>query len=396
MEKKFNVVVVGTGFSGSILAREIVEKYNIDVNVIEKRPNIAGNMYDYVDSNGILIQKYGPHFLNTNKYWIIKYLQKYSNLIQHDCSLLTFIDGKYMQLPFNFKTLQQLVGYENSESLLAKLRNEFYGKDRVPMYDMLNSKDDDIKSFANLLFEKAFKTYTAKMWGLPIESIDKSVINRVQFCLGFDSRYLNKDFQFLPEFGFTKLIENILDHPKIHLRLNEDASKHISFDKDLIFYDDNKVDLLIYTGGVDELFHYKFGKLPYRTLKFKYTYYDCDKILPKEIISFPQAEGYTRSTEYKQFNFHCNNHKKTVVVTEYPDEYDPNDLERNVPCYPIITEDNLKLYGQYLNLAKQFNGLFLCGRLAQYKYFNMDLVIESSFEQLDKIKEFIEKNYDKN
>lgn len=393
MKNNFNVVVVGTGFAGSILARKIAEDFNIKVNVIEKRNNIGGNMYDYTDENGILIQKYGPHFLNTNKYWIIKYLSQFSPLVPYDCSLLTYIDNKYMQLPFNFRTLQQLVGYEKSESLLEKMRKNFLGRDRVPMFELLNSDDSDIRDFANLLFEKAFKTYTSKMWGLPIESIDKSVINRVQFCIGFDGRYLNKDFQFLPEYGFTELIGNILKNKNIDVKLNEDALEHINFKGDEIFYDANKVDLLIFTGGIDELFHNQYGRLPYRTLKFKYEYFDLDKVLPKEIISYPQANGYTRSTEYKQFNFHCSNNKKTVVVTEYPDDYDPNDKERNIPCYPIITEDNLKLYSKYLELSKKYKGLFLCGRLAQYKYFNMDLVIESSFEEYKLIKKYIEENY---
>lgn len=389
MKKEINIYVVGTGFAGSILARKIAEELDLKVNVIEKRSNIGGNMYDYVDENGILIQKYGPHFLNTNKYWIIKYLEKYSNLIQYDCTLFTYIDDKYMQLPFNFRTLQQLVGFEKSEMLLDKMRKEFYGRDRVPMGDMLSNHDDLIRNFAKLLYDKAFKTYTAKMRGIPIEKIDTSVINRVQFCIGYDRRYLNKDFQFLPEYGFTKLISNMLSHKNINLILNQDAVEHLTFDNGRVFYDGKRIDLLIYTGGIDDLFHFKFGRLPYRTIVFKYNYFNKDKVQPVEIISYPQAIGYTRSTEYKQFNFHCDNHNKTVVVTEYPDVYDPNVPERSVPCYPIITSENLNLYSKYLDESKKYKCLFLCGRLAQYKYFNMDLVIESSFDVFEKIKKFI-------
>jgi len=381
-----NILIVGSGFSGSILARKIVEDFDCNVTLIEKRANVGGNMADFYDENGILIQKYGPHFINTNNYWIIDYLKKFSPLIPYDCSLLTFIDGKYMQLPFNFTTLKQLVGYENSEILLKDFRDEFKGKDRVTMFELLSSTNERISSFASLLYEKAFKTYTSKQWGIPIENIDKSVINRVQFCIGYDNRYLNKDFQYLPEFGFSKLFENMLNDKRIILKLNEDANKHISFENSVIKYDNHVVDLLIYTGAIDELFSYKFGVLPYRTLIFKYEYFNEDKHLPCEIISYPQAKGYTRSTEYKQFNFHCSNHEKTVVVTEYPDAYVPNSIDKNIPCYPIINEENTRLYNKYLDYSKKYPNLFLCGRLAEYKYYNMDLVIESTFKKYEEIK----------
>lgn len=190
----YDVVVVGSGFSGSILARKIAEEQDKRVLVVEQRPHIAGNMYDEFDDYGILIQKYGPHFLNTNKYWIIKYLSKYSELYEHEVKLLSFIDGKYVRLPFNLKTLQQLVGAEKSEGLLSKLREEFVGRDRISIFELLENKDYEINSYGKLLFEKAYKTYTMKQWGLGPEEIDKSVLNRVQMALNYDERYLNKDF----------------------------------------------------------------------------------------------------------------------------------------------------------------------------------------------------------
>lgn len=385
------IVIVGTGFSGSIMARKIVDEFNCDVDVFEKRNNIAGNMFDYVDNHGILIQKYGPHFINTNKYWIIEYLSNYAEMVPHNCSLMSFIDNKYVQLPFNFTSLQQLIGAKESEIVLKDLRSEFGGRDRVPMFELLNSRSECVRNFSNLLFEKAFRTYSAKQWGIPIDEIDKSVINRVQFCIGYDERFLNKDYQYLPKDGFTKMFENLLSHPKIHLHLGIDANEHLSFLSNEILFDNEIVDLVIYTGAIDELFSCKHGRLPYRTLEFKFDYYNVDKKLPCEIISYPQAEGYTRSTEYKQFNFGCNNKTDTVVVTEYPYEYDPKKPNRNIPCYPVINEKNLALYQKYLNDAEKYKNLFLCGRLAEYKYYNMDLVIESTFEKYEKVREIIKK-----
>ena len=195
------IIVVGTGFSGSILARKIAEECDRKVEVIEKRPHIGGNMYDEYDEHGILVQQYGPHFLNTNKYWIIEYLSQYAELFPHDTHLLSFIDGEYVQLPFNFRTMQQLVGAKKSEPLLAKLREKFRGRDRVPIFELVDSDDEDIRAYGNLLFEKAYRTYTAKQWGLQPEEIDKSVLERVPMAMSFDARYLNKDFQYLPKKG---------------------------------------------------------------------------------------------------------------------------------------------------------------------------------------------------
>ena len=383
------IIIVGTGFSGSIMARKIVDEFNCDVEVYEKRNTIAGNMYDYIDSNGILVQKYGPHFINTDKYWIIEYLSQYSEMVPYDCKLLSYLDGNYIRLPFNFTSLKQLVGPKESELIINAIRKEFGGRDRVPVFDLLNSKHVCVKDFANLLFEKAFKTYSSKQWGIPINEIDKSVINRVQFCVGYDERYLNKDFQYLPKYGFTKLFEKMLNHPKIHLNLGVDANKHIKFCGGKVLFDDKEIDLLIYTGAIDGLFNYQHGRLPYRALEFKYNYYKVDKKLPCEIISYPQAVGYTRKTEYKWFNFTCQNKENTVVVTEYPCEYDPNDSKRNIPCYPVINNKNVLIYETYKNDAEQYSNLLLCGRLAEYKYYNMDLVIESTFAKFEKVKEII-------
>ena len=200
-----DIIIVGTGFSGSILARKIAEECGRKVMVVEKRDHIGGNMYDEYDQYGILVQKYGPHFLNTNKYFIIEFLEQYGELFPHDTHLLSFIDGRYVQLPFNFRTVQQLVGAKKSEGLLKKLREAFYGRDRVPILELVDHADPDISEYGNLLFEKAYRTYTSKQWGLQPEQIDKYVLDRVPMAMSFDARYLNKDFQFLPGGGTQHL-----------------------------------------------------------------------------------------------------------------------------------------------------------------------------------------------
>ena len=347
-------------------------------------------MYDEYDEHGILVQRYGPHFLNTNKYFIIEFLEQYAELFPHDTKLLSFIDGNYVRLPFNFRTMQQLVGAKKSESLLAKLRKEFYGRDRVPIFELIDNTDEDIRDYGNLLFEKAYRTYTAKQWGLNPEDIDKSVLERVPMAMNFDERYLNKDFQYLPKKGFSEIFKNMLNHPNIELKLNTDALEHIRFEetKHVITYDGDDVELLVFTGNIDELLGLKYGRLPYRSLDIRYTYENKKSILPEEIISYPQAPGYTRSTEYKKITYGLDQDiPVSMIATEYPLEYDPNDPKANIPYYPVLTDDSQRRYKMYLEEANKYGNIVLCGRLAEFKYYNMDICIEHAFEKFEEIKQ---------
>lgn len=388
MEK---IVIVGSGFSGSILARKIAEELDRKVLVVEKRGHIGGNMYDEYDEHGILIQRYGPHFLNTNKYFIIRFLSQYARLFPFAVELLSFIDGKYIRLPFNFETVQQLTGPEKAEGLLARLRAAFHGRDRVPILELVNHLDPEISSYGNLLFEKAYRTYTSKMWGIQPEEIDKYVLDRVPMAMGYDRRYLNKDFQYLPAEGFTRLFENLLDHPNITVRLNTDALEHLDLTGGRVIYDGEPAECLIYTGAIDELFDRKYGPLPYRSLDVRYNYAEKDSILPAQIVSYPQAEGYTRSTEYRKLMYDDSSACGSVVATEYPLAYDPKAEVGNIPYYPVVTEESSALYRRYLDEAAGYKNLFLCGRLAEFKYYNMDVCIEHALAYFENVRDHLGK-----
>lgn len=387
------IIIVGAGFSGCILAREIAEKLNYNVRIIEKRNHIAGNAYDEYDDYGILVQRYGPHFLNTNNFKVIKYLQQFSELFPYDVKLFSYIDDEYVRLPFNFRTLQQLVGFENSQILLEKMRKNFSGRDRVPIFELLESNDIDIKNYGELLFEKAFRNYTAKQWGLKPEDIDRSVIERVPMAMNFDERYLNKDYQFLPKNGFTSLFKNMLNHPNISVELNCDALNDIEFleDKRRITFRGNEIKLLIFTGEIDNLFSFKFGYLPYRSLKLTYEYFNKDKYLPSDCVSYPQAIGYTRKTEYKTFNYDCDS-DYTVIATEYPVEYDRNSLDANIPYYPTLTKQSMEMYEKYKTESEKYGNIILCGRLAEFRYYNMDVCIEHALEKFEEVRKYLEEN----
>lgn len=385
-------IVVGSGFSGSILARKIAEELSLPVTILEKRPHIGGNMYDEYDKHGILIQKYGPHFLNTNKYFVIEFLMQYSDLFPHNTKLLSFIDGKYVCLPFNFLTVQQLVGPKAAEPLLIKLRAAFQGQDRVPILELVDHADRDISTYGTLLFEKAYRTYTSKMWGIQPEELDKYVLDRVPMAMSYDERYLNKDFQYLPQNGFTKLFEKMLQHPNIQVQLNTDALKHVKLDQEsqTVKYDGETLDCLIYTGPIDELLGCKYGRLPYRSLDIRYQYAETASVLPSEIVSYPQAPGYTRSTEYRKIMFDDSNVRGSVVATEYPLDYDPTEKVGNIPYYPVVTKESEMLYQRYLEETAQYKNLFLCGRLAEFKYYNMDICIEHALEYFENIRTYLE------
>lgn len=385
------IIVVGTGFSGSILARKIAEDLSRKVTVIEKRAQIAGNMYDEYDEHGILIQRYGPHFLNTNKFYVIKFLMRFAELFPHCTKMFSFIDGRHVRLPFNFESVQQLVGVEQSEGLLAKLRAAFAGRDRVPILELVNHSDEDISSFGTMLFEKAFRTYISKMWDVPPEKIDPYVLERVPMAMNYDERYLNKDFQYLPVKGFTEMFRNMLDHPNITVQMNTDALEHLKLDESSrqICYDGEPVECLVFTGAIDELFGCRYGTLPYRSLDIRYVYSPQKSVLPIEIVSFPQAPGYVRSTEYRKIMYNDAGAEGTVVATEYPIAYVPGAAVGGIPCYPVVTKDSLAVYEKYRLEAERYHNLFLCGRLAEFRYYNMDVCIEHALAYFENVKAYL-------
>lgn len=366
------IIVVGSGFSGAILARKIAEEWNRPVTVLEKRPHIAGNMYDELDEHGILVQKYGPHVLVTNEWSVISYLSQFSEMFPHTVKELSIIDGKYVRLPFNFESIQQMLGYEKSEAVIRKLRKAFPGVDRVPIVELTSHSDTDIAYFGNLLFEKSYRTYCAKQWDIPPEKLDQSIMGRSAIALSYDERYMNKDFQFLPRGGFTKLFQNMLDHPNISMECNCDALDRITIDEKTrtVCFDGEPLEALIYTGAVDELFQEKYGELPYRSLDIRYEWFDKEKVYPEKIISCPQAKGYTRKTEYKFMMYDPSGAVGSTIATEYPIAYVKGGT--NTPFYPVITEETKARYEKYRQEAKQYKNIFLCGRLAEFRYYNMD------------------------
>lgn len=376
---KYDVVIVGAGFSGSIMAYMLATEQNKKVLLVEKRENIAGNMYDFLDNNGIRIQKYGPHTFHTNNEEVYKFITQFCDLEEYKLKCEAVIDNISTPTPFNFKTIDQFYSIEKAERLKKKLI-ECYGNTKATVLELLENEDNDIREYAQFLFDKDYSLYTAKQWGKKPEEIDPSILRRVPVVFNYRDTYFNDKYEGVPENGFTKMFEKMLNNPNITIKLNINALNYIKFneEKEKLTYCGYDIPI-IYTGAIDELFNYKYGKLPYRSLYFEYKYFNTSNYQNVAIVAHPAGVPYTRITEYTKLPYqHVG--EKTVIAIEYPLAYDKNADKGNEPYYPVLTEESQQQYNRYLEYSKKFKNLTLCGRLADFKYYNMDQVIERTLK----------------
>lgn len=381
---KFDAVVVGAGFAGSVCARQLAEDGNMKVLVIEKRDHIAGNMYDEYDEAGILIHKYGPHIFHTSSKIAADYVQKFSKTLPYEHRVKADIHGTYMPVPFNKTSMEIAFGLEKANELTHKLIKKFGNEVKVTINQLREEKDKDLAEVADYVYENVFLHYTEKQWGLTPEQVDPSVTARVPVFISRDDRYFQDRYQFMPKDGYTKLFENILSHKNITVALNTEAQSVFGLE----FAGNNEDDKLenitiqykvfdkpiIFSGPLDELFLGRFGRLPYRTLDFVFETQDTEYALPCGTVNFTVSEDYTRITEYKHLTGQKSD--KTTIMKEYSKEY--TDPSSQIPYYAIINEKNNAHYQKYFNLVKDMPNFYAIGRLAEYKYFNMDQIIEKA------------------
>ena len=372
----FDYIIVGAGYAGSVMAERIANKLNKKVLIIEKRNHIAGNCYDYKDENDILVHKYGPHLFHTNNKKVFDYLSEFTSWDIYNHKVLAMIDGKEVPIPFNINTLYEVFPNSLAKKLEEKLLNEFEYNSKIPILELKQSTDKELQFLADFVYEKIFVHYTAKQWSMKPEDMDGAVTARVPVFIGRDNRYFNDKYQVIPTNGYTKLFENILNHKNIKLMLNTDFKEVCKITEDGFYLLGNKFDgKLIYTGPIDELFDYKFGDLPYRGVDMKFETVDKKFYQDAATVNYPNQYNFTRITEFK--HIHPTQSKKTTILKEYPKEYDKI---KDIPYYPIFTDENQKKYNQYLEYSKQFSNLILLGRLAEYKYYDMDDMVERALE----------------
>lgn len=371
----YDYVVIGAGLSGSILARKIAEEKKEKVLVIDRRNHIGGNLFDSVDESGIRVQKYGPHTFHTNNEKAYSFFQLYGELIPYRLRCETVIGDISTPSPFNFKTIDQMYETREADELKAHIAKVYGEQPYSTILDLLKCKDEVIRTFAEFLFEKDYRPYTAKQWGIPPEKIDPLVLKRVPIVFSYRDTYFEDKYEVIPKDGYGRWFENILNHSNINVCLGVDALEHLLVDeiKKVILFDGKPVKL-IYTGAIDELFSYKFGMLPYRSLYFEYKTYDMKSFQNAAIVAHPQDASYTRITEYTKLPLQDIG-EKTVVAYEYPVPYDKNGVKGNEPYYPILTSESQKMYKMYKQYALLFSNLNLCGRLADFQYYNMDQAV---------------------
>jgi len=372
----YDLIVVGCGFSGSIVAYLAAKHRKKKVLILEQRQHIAGNMYDKRDSEtGILVQQYGPHSLHTDKKEIYDLLCEIGEWEPYTLRVRVEIQGKMTPSPFNFQTVDMYFEPPKAMQIKKHLADTFDYAPKVTILEMLNSTDDVVREYANFLYENDYRPYTAKQWNIAPEKLDPLVLKRVPVRLTYTDAYFDDRYQMLPRSGFTDFFQKMLSDPQIEIRTGIDARDHISLDTaGNLLYDGVSLSVpVVYTGALDEFFHYCYGKLPYRSLHFEYETRAAQSYQETASSVYPMASGFTRITEFTKIP--CQDgHGKTIIAHEYPEVY--GTALGKLPYYPILTERSQNTFGQYRCKAEQYNLFFPCGRLADFRYYNMDDAIE--------------------
>jgi UDP-galactopyranose mutase len=368
---KYNFIIIGSGITGLVLAERITSLTKKNILIIEKRNHIGGNCYDSKDKHGILIHKYGPHIFHTNYQIIWEYLSRFTGWNNYQHKVLGFVDGNYIPIPFNLNSLHKLLPSKLANKLEIKLLNYFGYDKKIPILELIKTKDKDLSYLANIVYEKIFLHYTEKQWGFKPEEIDDTVTARVPVVISHDDRYFHDKYQGIPLDGYTKMIEKMIKNKNIEVQLGKDF-------KDV--KNDIKSDVLFYTGPIDEFFDYQFGKLDYRCVNINLQTKDIDNYQQTAVVNYPNDYDYTRITEFKKFAIHKN--RCTTIGYEYPGD-------NGFIAWPLISKRNKEIFKKYWKEAeklKKYN-IFFVGRLAEFKYYDMDDAVLNSLNLFDRMKD---------
>ena len=384
----YDVIVVGAGFAGSVIANKFALD-NKNVLVVEKRNHIAGNMYDFLDENGIRYHKYGPHIFHTSNKKVIDYLSEFTDWYPYEHRVLGMVQNKAVPIPFNLTSIEESFDKEKAERLKELLISSYGYETKVPILELRKNDNQEIKDLAEFIYENVFKYYTMKQWGLTPEQINPAVTGRVPVHISYDDRYFQDSFQNMPKEGYTHIFENLLANQNIEILLNTNIKDLLKLDLDnkkIYFKGEEFLGKIIYTGAIDELFDYVLGELPYRSVELEKE--TVEGIYQKSgTVNYPTPapiNAYTRITEYKHL-MEDKNQKNSTIAIEYPYAYDKNAEKGNIPYYPIFTEEVEAKYKEYVELSKEFNNLYLLGRLAEFRYYNMDAIVDAALTLYEKI-----------
>lgn len=359
----FDWLVVGAGFAGSVLAERLASQRGETVLVVDRRAHIGGNAFDWYDEAGILVHRYGPHIFHTNAEAIVAYLSQFTAWRPYEHRVLAKVDGQLVPIPINLDTINRLYGLD----LTCEQMEQFLAERRENVREIRTAEDVVVSTVGRELYEKFFQGYTRKQWGVDPSQLSKSVTARVPTRTNRDDRYFADAFQSMPAGGYTRMFQRMLDHHNIKVMLQADYREV----REAIAYR-----RLIYTGPIDEFFDFRLGKLPYRSLRFEHVTLDTPRFQPVAVVNYPQTEAFTRITEYKQMT--GQRHPQTSLTYEYPTDHGD-------PYYPVPTAENEVLYKRYEALAAQQADAIFVGRLATYRYYNMDQVIGQALAAFNRI-----------
>jgi UDP-galactopyranose mutase len=359
----FDYLVVGAGFAGATIAERLAAHAGKRVLVCDRRRHIGGNAYDHYDEAGILVHKYGPHIFHTNSRDVFDYLSHFTDWRPYQHRVLACVDGQLLPIPINLDTVNRMYGTNYTSFELE----QFFASVAEPVSRVRTSEDVIVSKVGRELYEKFFRHYTRKQWGLDPSELDATVTSRVPVRTNRDDRYFTDTYQVMPRHGYTRMFERMLAHPNIKLLLNADYR-----DVDTAF----PAAHVVFTGPIDEYFGYRFGKLPYRSLEFQFETRNVEVAQPGAVVNYPNENAYTRVTEFKYLT--GQEHSKTTLVYEYP-------KAEGDPYYPVPRPENLALYKQYQELAATTANVSFLGRLGTYKYYNMDQVVAQALAMYGKL-----------
>ncbi len=366
---KYDVIIVGAGISGCTLAERYATQLQKKVLIIEKRDHIGGNCYDFINNDGILVSKYGAHLFHTQYEDVWRYVNLFSEWYPYEHKVLASVDGKLVPVPVNITTVNMLLGLnlKNEEEM-----DQWLLENQVKINNPQNGEEAAMARVGKVLYEKIFKNYTKKQWDRYPAELDASVLNRIPVRNNFDDRYFTDKYQALPKNGYTKIFEKMLDHPNIEVMLNTD---YFALRDSLFGYEK-----LFYTGPIDQFFDFKFSigaELEYRSLNFVWETHNTEYFQENSVINYPNEHEYTRIVEYKYFT--KQKHPKTTISKEYSAPYIRGE---NEPYYPIPNPRNQEIYAKYQQAAEDLEqkGIYFVGRLANYKYFNMDQAFKNALD----------------
>lgn len=363
----FDWLVVGAGFAGSVIAERLASQRDEKVLLIDRRSHIGGNAYDVYNKAGILIHKYGPHIFHTNSQAVFNYLSQFTAWRPYEHRVLAEVDGMQVPIPINLTTVNRIYGL----SLTSTEMERWLAARAEPIAEIRTAEDMIVGSVGRELYEKFFRGYTRKQWGVEPSQLDKTVTARVPTRTNTDDRYFTDKYQFMPKSGYTKMFERMLDHPNIEVMLDSDYRN---------VKDGVCCRRIVFTGPIDEFFGYRYGRLPYRSLCFQHVTLDKQWQQSVAVVNYPQTHDYTRVTEYKYLTGQT--HMKTSLTYEYP-------CGDGDPYYPVPRPENAELFKRYESLTLHTNDVWFIGRLATYRYYNMDQVVGQALATFRRIEEVL-------